>query len=317
MRGLLLAALVFSASIAAGASEPVAKVQLPCESRFQLLSPTGAQLVARCKDSSVHLVDVASGAERKILSADRAPSDLEYSQDGRWLAMGFPDGTVEVISTEGNAAFRQWKADSHRIDTLYFFPDARLLFVGPVDSPGQVWELADTPKQRASLPVDFGGVPACAVSPDGKVLVAAGDDTVLRWYDTGTWQKTRDYRNFLLETFAVTFTPDGKSLLAGGADSRITVFDAATGKAARQLPPEGGSYISAIDLLGDQQQVVTLYFDNAGEKPPHVLVWDLTTAKSLAVKFDAPSTCGAVVKGELWTCSSDGKMLTISRQAGK
>jgi hypothetical protein len=61
---------------------------------------------------------------------------------------------------------------------------AKSLVVGPVDSLAQVWGLADDPTLRVTLPFQFGGLNACAVSSDGKTLVAAEDDTMLRWYDT-------------------------------------------------------------------------------------------------------------------------------------
>jgi hypothetical protein len=65
--------------------------------------------------------------------------------------------------------------DGHHHHQTQSALDGTSLFVGPVDSPGQVWELTDTPTLRATLPVDFGGINVCAVSPDGKLLVAAGD----------------------------------------------------------------------------------------------------------------------------------------------
>lgn len=310
----LVILLVACASASAVASSTIAQVQLPCESRSQVLSPVGTQAAVRCKDHSVHTVNIPAGTERTIASADRPPSEVSYSPDGRWLAMGFDDGTVEVVSTNDSAPARRWKADSHRIDALYFFPDGKTLFVGPVDSLGQVWLLTDTPTQRASLPVDFGGIPVCAVSPDGKVLVAAGDDTVLRWYDTTTWQKTGENRDFLLETFALKFTPDGKHLLAGGADSRLTVLDAASGKQVRQMAPEPGSYIVDVDLLGPEQRAVVVYADDAGEKPPHALLWDLATEKSTPIKSDSQPTGGGVIHGKLWLCTTQGRTLTISQQ---
>jgi len=296
-----------------GSSKPVAKVQLPCDSSYQDLSPSGTQLVVHCKDHSVHVVNVPEGTERRVFSADQHANSFLYSQDGSWLAVGFENGTVELVRGQGTAQSKRWKASSRRIDMLYFFPDGKTLVVGPVDSPAQIWELGDTPALRASLPFEFGGLNACAVSPDGKLLVAAGDDTVLRWYDTATWKKTLENREFLLETFALTFTPDGKHVLAGGADSRITVIDAATGREVRQFPPEADSSVAFIDVLGDKQHVATVYFDNAGEKPPHELLWDIATAKSAALKTDVPLTCGAVVGGKLWVCSAEGKTLTMSQ----
>jgi hypothetical protein len=53
--------------------------------------------------------------------------------------------------------------------------------------------LADDPTLRVTLLFQFGGLNACAVSSDGKTPVAAEDDTMLRWYDTAKWKKTREY----------------------------------------------------------------------------------------------------------------------------
>lgn len=305
--------LLLCASSAIGASKPIAKVQLPCGSAYQELSPSGTQLAVHCKDGSLRVLDVPEGTEQHVYSADQHPNSFAYSPDGSWHAVGFNDGTVEAAPSRGPAPSKRWKASSRRIDTLYFFPDAKSIVVGPVDSPAQVWSTTDPPTLRATLPFEFGGMNACAISPDGKLLVTAGDDTVIRWYDTGTWQKTREYDGFLLETFALAFTPDGKHVLAGGADSRVSLLDAATAKEVRQLPLEAGSYIVAIDVLGDTHRAATVYLDNAGGKPPHELVWDLPAAKSVAVKSDSPLTCGAVIGGKFWVCSADGKTVTVSQ----
>ena len=62
----------------------------------------------------------------------------------RGSRLGFEDGTVEVIASgTARQSHSSWKANPHRIDLLYFFPDGKSLFVGPVDSPGQVWDLTD------------------------------------------------------------------------------------------------------------------------------------------------------------------------------
>ena len=315
MRKWIAAAFLMACtSTAMLCSQTIAKMQLPCESSFQVLSPNGSQLAVQCKDKSVQLVDVREGAARTAIPAEPAVNTFVYSPSGAWLAAGFDDGSVELIATGGTASHRSWTADSHRIDLLYFFPDNKSLFVGPVDSSGTVWDITGTPMRAATLPVDFGGIDACAVSPDGKVLVAAGDDTIIRWYDTATWKKTLENRDFLLETFVLAFTGDGKQLLAGGADARLTVFDTSTGKQIHQLPPEAGSSVGVLNVLGNTPRVVAVYFDNAGEKPPHALLWDLATATSAPLKTDAPPTCGGAVGSKLWVCTTEGKTLTIAQR---
>ena len=314
MRKLLVTAfLVVWATIAAVAAQPVARLQLPCESPYQVLSPAGTQVAVQCKDHSLHLVAIRSGREDKVFPGEQPANTFVYSPDGRWLALGYADGRVEITPSGNAGAAKTFKTGSRRVDMLYFFPDGKMLFVAPVDSPGQVWALGESPVQVATWPVDFGGVTAAAVTPDGKLLVTAGDDTVVRWYDTASWQKTREFREFLLEPFALAFTEDGKQVLAGGADSRVTVFDASTAKQIAQLPPEAGWYISEIRML-DHDRALTVYFDNAGEKPPQALIWSLASAKSEAVKTVVPPTCGGPVAGKLWLCTVEGKTLNIWQQ---
>ena len=311
------AALAFCLAICGSMAfsvEPVAKLQLPCDSAYQDLSPTGTQLLAHCKDHSVHAVDIPSGAHREVSPAERRGSTYAYSRDGRWLAIGFPDGMVRVVSAGDPTRMKEWKASERRIDLLYFLPDGKALVVGPLDSPGQVWELASTPALGASLPVEFGGVNTVAVSPDGKLLAAAAGDTIIRFYDTASWQKVREYGDFLLDTFSLQFTPDGKELLAGGADARITVVDAATAKQVRQLPADAGSYIVSIDLLHEGQRAVTVYEDDAGVKPPHALLWDLAAGTSVPLQWKSLPSCGGVVAGKLWLGQTEGRTLTISAQ---
>src|SRR5215471_240636 len=287
--------LLLWAAAGMAASKPIAQVQLECKARDQVLSPDGSQLVVRCRDSHMYVLSLPDGKTLRTISAEQRPYAVAYSPDGRWLAVGFHDGTVEVSAAKGTAAGKQWKAAPRRVDVLSFLHNDKTLLVGAADEAVRVWELGDSPKLLATLPFEFGGISACALSPHGKTLVIAGNDTVLRWYDTATWKKTHENREFLLETFALAFTADGKQVLAGGADARITVLDALAAKTLRQLPAEKGSYIVQLELFGAGPSAATVYLDDAGGKPPHGRVWDLATERSVALGSDKFPTCGAVV----------------------
>lgn len=316
MRHFAAFAFALLAAWPAAAVTHIANVPLPCDSRNQVLSPDGSQLAARCNDHSLHILSVSDGKELRVIPAEPRAGSVAYSHDGRWMAVGFRDGSIELDSTNGSAPPKHWQASPRPIEGFEFFPDSTMLIAAPGDSPGQVWQLAASPKLLATLPSDFGGMTACAVSPDGKLLVVAGGDTVLRWYNTSTWQKTAENRDFLLDTFALAFTPDGKEVLVGGADARITVADAATAKPIRQFPPDAGSSVAVLDVFGDQKtadlKTAAIYFDDAGEKPPHQQIWQLNDAKSIA-RSDAAPSCEAVVGGKLWFCAAEGRVLRISQ----
>ena len=319
MRKFLAAAsLLLCVSALAMASPPMSKsliavVALPCDSTDQTLSPTGSLAAVECKDHSLHLVSIPAGNDRIVLPSDRRANTYTFSHDGKWLAIGFKDGTVQVNATDGAAAPRDGRPTRIASTCFTSCRTAKRSSSARWTVPGTVWDVSGTPTLRATLPVAFGGIAVCAASPDGKQVVVAGDDTVIRWYDTATWQKTREYSGFLLETFAMTFTPDGKQLLAGGADARLTIFDTASGKVLRQLGPEDGASVIDIKLLDKGERAATLYMDDAGAKPPHALVWDMATATSSPVKPDAPPSCGGLVAGKLWLCVSANKTLTIQQ----
>ena len=284
---------------------------MPCKTYYQLLSPDGKQMVVECTDHSRQVISVPDGKQLFVIPGDKRANTQAYSPDGKWLAVGFQNGEVKVYGSNSSGPANGWQPAARRIDLLYFLPDSKTLVIGPADESAQVWNVEGTPQLKATLPFEFGGMNACAASPDGKVLVVAGDDTLLRWYDTATWQKTVEDRSFLLETFALVFTSDGKQVLAGGADGGITVLDAATAQPVRKLPPGNGNYIVALEYLPAQQRAAALYLDDAGGKPPHGRLWNLTNADSIAMTFDGMPSCGRMVNGKLWACGLDGSALKI------
>jgi WD40 repeat protein len=288
----------------------VATVSLPCESAFQMISPKGDQVAVQCEDHTVRLVEVSSGTTERTFGAEAGITHYNYSRDGRWFAVGLSDGTVEVAPTSGTAEARRWKSDTHRIHALEFLPDSSGIVVGPLDRPGQIWDLRGTPKQVATLHSDFAGLIACSFSPDGKLLVTADGDTMIRFYDTANWKMLHEYRGVTLETFGVAFTTEGKHVLIGGPDDHITVLDAATGGEAQKLAKDA-DVIYQILPFGNDGRVAIAYFDADGKKPPHQSIWNVNSAKSVPLRAERELTGGGVVGGKLWVSSANGKVLDI------
>jgi WD40 repeat protein len=151
---------------------------------------------------------------------------------------------------------------------------------------------------------------ACSFSPDGKLLVTADGDTVIRFYDTSTWKMVNEYRGLTLETFAVAFTTDGKRALIGGVDEHITVLDPATGAELHKLAKDA-DVVELIRTFGTDGQAMINYFDVDGTKPDHRSIWNVNTAQSVPLTADHPLIGSGIVGGKLWVSSSNGKVLNI------
>jgi mono/diheme cytochrome c family protein len=112
---------------------------------------------------------------------------LDYSPDGRWLAVsGFHE--VLIIDTESWTMEQRLVGLSERIESVCFSPDSKRLAVTG-GSPGrfgevQVWDIEQgelTMSRQLTYDTLSGGV----FSPDGALVAFGGTDNVVRAVDAG------------------------------------------------------------------------------------------------------------------------------------
>ena len=293
--------------LAASLTAAAQTVPLPCESSYQVISPTGAQAFVSCKDDTVRLINLPSGKEERSL-AGKAVAATVFSPDGEYAAVAYYTGTTLVFPTVGKGAPTQVPI-APSADGIQFLPGNKTVIASAHMRGGEVWDISATPKKIATLATDFDGFSSVTVSHNGKLIAACGADTVVRLWHTDTWKSAGEYRGYLLEPFAIAFSADDKWLLVGGADKQVTILDTATASEVRKLPrqPDPFDTIGALDT----NRVAVRYFDEDGRKPPHILIWDLQSDSAKAASPGKAITGGGIVKDKLWLTNSSGKTMEI------
>lgn len=102
---------------------------------------------------------------------------------------------------------------------------------------------------------------AVAVSPDGRLIAAAGDDHFVRLWSAADGSLTAAWREHTDWVRAVAFHPSGKRLLTAGDDHQSRLWDLSNGSVLQAVENPGGILHRAL-FLPDGKRWVTSGFDD-------------------------------------------------------
>ena len=188
-----------------------------------------------------------------------------FSPDGRWMATGGKEGTIQLwsMTTSGpSSAPRILRGHKMRVSDIAFSPDGRWLVSGSQDGTARLWDLTATDSKSASLVLrgHKGLILAVAFSPDGHWLVTGSSDTTARVWNL--YAENPALKPTILphssSIYVLAISPDGH-WLAAGVDGAARIWDLTASDPAADslvLPCEGGS-IDAVTVSPDGHWLVT------------------------------------------------------------
>jgi serine/threonine protein kinase len=167
---------------------------------FETRLPSAPSILLEARDSSAMIVTAsasrgfvaAAGSERTVrlwrtdtLNLARTyrgqsgeVTALDISSDGRYVAAAMADGSIRVWPNWSSRAVRSLKAQAARATAIAFGPE-RLLAAASEDGKVKVWNLRAARIVR-TLAGGFGGLRAVSFTPDGRRVIGAGQDGVIR-----------------------------------------------------------------------------------------------------------------------------------------
>src|SRR5262249_5615051 len=112
-----------------------------------------------------------------------------------------------------------------------------------------------------------------AFSPDGRLLVAGGEDGIATVWDTADGREVHRLPEHENTAVAAAFSPDGRLLATGRWGGVVRIWDARTGQRVHRIPAHTPHRICALVFSPDGRRLATGSFDRT------VKFWDTATGK--------------------------------------
>ncbi len=150
--------------------------------RALAFSPDGSQVVSGADDGMLRFWDASSGAQRAAVAIDAPIVALDFSPDGRLVAVATARvaENLLLLDAQTGAQIASYPLPTPGVTALDFSPDSRLLAVGAAQGLFTIWDSARH-SQLTSGTTDA-GVHDISFNPDGTLLAVSTDRYALLLY---------------------------------------------------------------------------------------------------------------------------------------
>jgi WD40 repeat protein len=216
------------------------------------------------------LPKVAFEPSADLVSANLESADL--SQDGRLVATGSKDGTVQIWDAATGARLGPPMQNESPVDIVGFSDDGRRVIVVS-KFIAEVWDTETHRPLGAKLKGHTDAIFEVDFSLDGKKVVTASADGTARIWDAGTGLpigKPLKHDGMVVEA---RFSKDGKRVVTASMDKTARVWDATTGE---QIGPslKSDDDVDSAAFSPDGAYVLASTYGRA-------LVWNAATGRQV------------------------------------
>ena len=245
-------------------------------------SPRGNKLAsAGLSNDAIRVWDAIEGRQLAQVGTDHYMPALAFSPDEKILAAADGTNAIYLWETASGKRVRALQGHEVPISSLAFASDGRMLAssaaggrLWPAPDRLGLWDVSNgkrirwlTPRVRINV---------LALSPDDKLLAAAGRENTIRLFDLPSGKERFADRGHASPIEIARFTADGRGILTSAADGSIRLWDAASGRPLRRFSLPNDS-IHSHACVSDGRTLLAYVAD----PKPRVYRWDLASGERL------------------------------------
>jgi WD40 repeat protein len=177
-------------------------------------------------------------------------TSIEFSRDGRLLASGGDDGSVNLWDVVSWKQLASMKVHEGTVYSISLSPDGRTLASGGNDGQVKLFDVTNR-REIAAFKGKHGPIYSVCLSPDGQLLASGTDDGVIQLWDIASRQEIAALKGHGGPVYSVALSPFGQTLASGSDDRTIRLWDL---KSRREI----------VTLKGHENDVNSVEFNQGG-----------------------------------------------------
>ena len=245
------------------------------EQGYGINNDTDQPRIVVLHDDALRRLDADTGEEAGqviVSEALRGGTQIDFSQDERWLAVVGRDNDIRVLDTvSGRQHGAPMKGHQDSLNAVTFSPDGKLLATGGDDKTIRLWDWERGQQVGEPLTGHKYGVDEIQFSENGRRMYSLSNDSIRAW-DTTSWQPVGKPMEAPVE--GMTISHDGQRI-AGAGYKRIWQWDAESGEAVGEPLAGHDDSVNYVQYSPDDRYLVSVSSDRT------LRFWDTETGHQI------------------------------------